>query len=88
MLVFTVGILMGGGEANKIKKGIIKTLNENEIIKIYENSTNSSHSFKAGMHKLQHTALGTSINENSRVYAFIYTTFVPRGSKREACSHM
>lgn len=77
---------MGGG-ANKIKKGIIKTLNESETIKIYENSMNSSHSFKAGMHKLQHTALGTSINENSCVYAFIYAAFMPGGSKREACSH-
>jgi len=51
-------MINGGGKkkANKIKKGIIKTLNESEMIKIYENSMNSSHSFKAGLRKLQHTA--------------------------------
>lgn len=36
------------GGANKIKKGIIKTLNESETIRVDDNSVNSSHSSKAG----------------------------------------
>lgn len=55
------------------------------MIKIYENSMNSSQWFKAGLHKPQHTSLGTSFNENGRVYVFIYIS-MPAGCS-EACSH-
>lgn len=75
-------------KANNILKRMIKALNESETIKIYENSMNSSQSFKAGLHKPQHTSLGTSFNENGRVYAFIHTASMAAGSRRGLFTHV
>lgn len=56
------------------------------MIKIYENSMNSSQSFKAGLHKLQHTSLAHPL---MRMAVFMCSFTLPACPQAagQACSH-